>query len=204
MLNIELEKYEMFSISDSAKEKIAGMIESATDKSYGVRIKATAISPHQVDYKIDLQKDEQGEPDDIIGNLAGFKVYMSSDSHSLLKDAIMDYVESGGAGEFKFHNLTMPSPDLKGPIPEKIQALLDEQVNPAVAAHGGHVSLIDYKDNTVYLELGGGCKGCGMVDVTLKQGVEVLLKEHVPEIKEVLDVTDHASGTNPYYQPSKK
>ena len=69
--------------------------------------------------------------------------------------------------------------------------------------HGGHISLIDVKDDKAYIQFGGGCQGCGMVDVTLKQGVEVLIKEAVPEIKEILDITEHADGTNPYYQTSK-
>jgi Fe-S cluster biogenesis protein NfuA len=72
-----------------------------------------------------------------------------------------------------------------------------------VASHGGHVSLIDVKDKAVYLQLGGGCQGCGMADVTLKQGIEVMIKEAVPEIEEIYDVTDHAGGDNPYYQQSK-
>ena len=69
--------------------------------------------------------------------------------------------------------------------------------------HGGHISLIDVKDNKAYIQFGGGCQGCGMVDVTLKQGVEVLIKEAVPEIDEILDITEHADGENPYYQASK-
>ncbi len=82
--------------------------------------------------------------------------------------------------------------------------VLDEEVNPMVAAHGGVVSLLEIKDQNVYLEFGGGCQGCGMIDVTLKQGVEVMIKEQVPEIEAIYDVTDHAGGENPYYQPSEK
>ena len=73
-----------------------------------------------------------------------------------------------------------------------------------VASHGGVVSLLEVKDSSAYLEFGGGCQGCGMIDVTLKQGVEVMIKEQVPEIEAIYDVTDHAEGTNPYYQPSTK
>jgi len=91
------------------------------------------------------------------------------------------------------------SEDLK----TKVQELIDSMINPAVAGHGGFVDLIDVKDNKVYLTMGGGCQGCGAADVTLKQGIERLIKEELPEIEEVLDTTDHASGDNPYYQPSK-
>jgi Fe/S biogenesis protein NfuA len=85
----------------------------------------------------------------------------------------------------------------------KVQALIDSTINPAVAGHGGFVQLVDVKDNKVYLQMGGGCQGCGAADVTLKAGIERLIKEELPEIEEVLDSTDHASGTNPYYTPAK-
>ena len=85
----------------------------------------------------------------------------------------------------------------------KVQELIDSTINPAVAGHGGFVQLMDVKDNKVYLQMGGGCQGCGAADVTLKAGIERLIKEELPEIEEVLDSTDHASGTNPYYTPDK-
>jgi Fe/S biogenesis protein NfuA len=88
-------------------------------------------------------------------------------------------------------------------LKEKVQKLLDESVNPAVGMHGGHVELLDVKDSTVYIRMGGGCQGCGMADVTLKQGIERLIFEEAPEVTEILDVTDHASGNNPYYTPGK-
>ena len=85
----------------------------------------------------------------------------------------------------------------------KVQELIENMINPAVAGHGGFVDLIDVKDNKVYLQMGGGCQGCGAADVTLKSGIERLIKEELPEVEEVLDTTDHASGANPYYAPSK-
>jgi Fe/S biogenesis protein NfuA len=85
----------------------------------------------------------------------------------------------------------------------KVQELLESTINPAVAGHGGFVQLIDVKDNKVYLQLGGGCQGCGAADITLKSGIERLIKEELPEIEEVLDTTDNASGSNPYYVPAK-
>ena len=91
------------------------------------------------------------------------------------------------------------SEDLKA----KVQDLIDTMINPAVAGHGGFVELIDVQDNRVYLQMGGGCQGCGAADITLKSGIERLIKEELPEVEEVLDTTDHASGANPYYAPSK-
>jgi Fe-S cluster biogenesis protein NfuA len=89
-------------------------------------------------------------------------------------------------------------------IRERVQKVLDEVINPAVGAHGGFVNLLEVANNTVYLEFGGGCQGCGMINVTLKYGVERSIREQVPEIGEILDSTDHAAGRNPYYQPSSK
>ncbi len=86
---------------------------------------------------------------------------------------------------------------------EKIQYLLAHKINPGVAAHAGFVELIDVKDNNVYIRLGGGCQGCGAADFTLRQGIEAILRKEVPEIRQVLDVTDHAAGLNPYYRPAK-
>jgi len=88
-------------------------------------------------------------------------------------------------------------------IKERVQHLLDTSINPGVAGHGGFVRLVDVQDNVVYLQMGGGCQGCGMADVTLKAGIETLIKEEIPEVTEVLDTTDHAAGRNPYYTPSK-
>ena len=83
---------------------------------------------------------------------------------------------------------------------EKIEYLIDHQINPGVAAHAGFVQLIDVKDNTVYVRLGGGCQGCGAADFTLRQGIKAIIQREVPEIRQVLDITDHAAGMNPYYR----
>jgi NFU1 iron-sulfur cluster scaffold homolog, mitochondrial len=86
----------------------------------------------------------------------------------------------------------------------RVAALFDEQVNPMVARHGGRVELIDVQDAVVMLRMGGGCQGCGMADVTLRQGIEGMLAQHVPEVRGIVDITDHAQGANPYFQASKK
>ena len=86
----------------------------------------------------------------------------------------------------------------------KIQELFDASINPGIASHGGFVDLLGVEGNVAYIRLGGGCQGCGLADVTLKQGIEVAIKEAVPKIEEVADATDHDSGTNPYFEPSKK
>jgi Fe/S biogenesis protein NfuA len=88
-------------------------------------------------------------------------------------------------------------------LKERIQDLIDNMINPAVAGHGGFVELIDVQESKVYLQMGGGCQGCGAADITLKAGIERLIKEEIPEVDEVLDTTDHAAGQNPYYTPGK-
>ena len=85
----------------------------------------------------------------------------------------------------------------------KVQRVLDTQINPGVAGHGGKISLLDVKGDAIYIQMGGGCQGCGQASVTLKQGVERALAQYVPEVKQVFDTTDHASGKNPFYSPSK-
>ena len=88
-------------------------------------------------------------------------------------------------------------------IKKKVQSILDQEINPAVAAHGGWVELIDVRKNEVFIRMGGGCVGCGMADVTLKQGVEKTIREAIPHVGAIMDTTDHASGRNPYYSPAK-
>ena len=87
---------------------------------------------------------------------------------------------------------------------DQVARLFDEQVNPMVARHGGRVELIDVQDAMVMLRLGGGCQGCGMADVTLRQGIEAMLSQSIPQVKGIVDITDHAAGANPYFAAAKK
>lgn len=115
--------------------------------------------------------------------------------------AIRAHIQSGQPAVSLEKAQNLPADDkLRG----KIQRILDEEINPAVAGHGGHVSLLDVQGRTIYIKMGGGCQGCGMANATLRGGIERVIREKVPEVEEILDVTDHAGGTNPYYAPSKK
>jgi len=116
---------------------------------------------------------------------------------SAVAHAIREQIESGVASVSPDHKRTLPPPES---LRHKVQALIDEAVAPAVASHGGSVTVLDVLENNVYLEFGGGCQGCGMSHVTLKYGVERLIREHVPEVGVILDTTDHAGGKNPYYR----
>jgi Fe/S biogenesis protein NfuA len=97
-----------------------------------------------------------------------------------------------------------PPEALDGPVAERVHHVLEEQINPAIAAHGGSAALVAVEEGVAYLRLGGGCVGCGMVAVTLTQGIESAILQMVPEVHRIVDVTDHAAGTNPYYEPAAK
>ncbi len=97
---------------------------------------------------------------------------------------------------------SIPEVDLSDPFAQRVVAVLEQQVNPSIASHGGRADLVAVEDSSVYLRLSGGCQGCGMAKATLSQGIEVILREAIPEIANVVDVTDHADGTNPYYEPA--
>lgn len=97
-----------------------------------------------------------------------------------------------------------PKGDLSGPLADQVQQVLSEQINPAVAGHGGAAELVSVDGSVAYLRLMGGCQGCGMAQVTLKQGIERILLEAIPELTGVVDVTDHQSGSDPYYAAAKK
>src|SRR5262249_49363980 len=109
------------------------------------------------------------------------------------------FERGANAGTVPLRGGSIMSDDLK----TKVQELIDTMINPAVAGHGGFVELSDVQDNRVYLQMGGGCQGCGAADITLKAGIERLIKEELPEVAEVLDTTDHAAGANPYYTAGK-
>ncbi|HEX9780501.1 MAG TPA: NifU family protein [bacterium] len=96
--------------------------------------------------------------------------------------------------------LARRAPDFE--LMRRIRELFDSKVNPAIAQHGGFVELTDVREGNVYLRMGGGCHGCGMANVTLRHGIEAMLREQLPEIKDIYDTTDHASGTNPYFAPT--
>ena len=116
--------------------------------------------------------------------------------------AIMQHYAAGEPVIFD-ESQPLPKPGLDTQEGQVIQNLLELKINPQVASHGGHISLVDVQDDTAYIRLEGGCQGCGMADVTLKQGVAKEIQALVPAISKVLDVTDHAGGTNPYYQSGK-
>ena len=135
----------------------------------------------------------------VLLDMQGAAIGMKSGIENMLKH----YVPEVARVESYEQHQQLQKAELNTPDALTIRRLLDEEINPSVAAHGGHIALIDVKEDTVYIRLEGGCQGCGMADVTLKHGIETAIRQAVPAITQVLDVTDHAGGGNPYYQPGK-
>ena len=190
----------MLTLTETAREKVLGLMEAEEQKGLALRVAVSGRGPGGFRYELQfVGEDERGAEDNVI-DVGGFQVVVDAESAPNLKGATIDYVDGTYQSGFKIDN---PNPLWTDPKAQAVQDVLDNQINPGVAAHGGHVSLLDVKDDIVYVALGGGCQGCGMVDVTLKHGIETMIKETVPEIRQVIDTTDHAAGQNPYFQPSK-
>jgi Fe-S cluster biogenesis protein NfuA len=114
----------------------------------------------------------------------------------LVGAAIRAHIESGQPAISEDALKSAPAEDI---LRQKVQEFLDSTINPAVASHGGFITLLDVKGNNLYIQMGGGCQGCGMASVTLREGVETSLRQNFPDLGEILDITDHSSGENPYY-----
>lgn len=189
-----------FTITERAQTEIQRRLLDSDLK--GFRIVAKSISPKKAKYSVDFVKEGDNVSKDTILQAGLLAVHVDEESLFFLEDTTVDYDETSPE-KLVVHNPDREVAPISGSEKEMMEQLLNEQINPMVAMHGGMVELIDIKDGRVYLEFGGGCKGCGMINVTLKQGVETLVKENIPGIEEILDVTDHANGANPYYQPGK-
>ena len=190
----------MLKITDPAKVKILSLIEAEGREGLALRVAIRGRGPGGFHYEFGLVDEDDQATDDRVVDAGDFKVFVDKETVPNLKGSTLDFAEGIHGSGFKIDN---PNPLWTDHKALKVQEIIDTKINPAVAAHGGQVTLLDVKDDVVYIKLGGGCQGCGMVDVTLKQGIEVMIKEALPEITQIIDSTDHAGGKNPYYQPSK-
>ncbi len=187
-------------VTDKAIEKVQDFADenvAAAGKGLRVYIQGGGRAAYEYGFTFD-------EPTDSDQVMQHGPIAVIVDNYSLMymDGSEVDFVEDVRGSGFVVNNPNKPAL-LQDPTAELVQELIDSRINPGIASHGGWVQLIDYEDGRVYVKLGGGCQGCGMVDVTLKQGIETLLKQEIPEVVEVLDTTDHASGTNPYYSSAK-
>jgi Fe/S biogenesis protein NfuA len=164
-------------------------------------------------YDIYFQSTADAGPADPVTEDGGLAVVVPESSAARLAGARLDWSEDGDGGLVIVNPNTPPRPealadrpevDLTSELAQRVLKVLDDQVNPSIAMHGGHADLVAVDDGVVYVRLSGGCQGCGLASVTLSQGIEVALRDSVPEVVSVVDVTDHASGANPFYEPAKK
>lgn len=188
----------MLTITELAQKQVAEAMKSEERDDLALRLAITGRSGGGFRYQMDLVGLDETRPGDEILELDAFNVYVDSESAPDLAGATVDFVTRLSESGFKFDNPNSPWGE---GVAADVQRVLDEQINPQIAAHGGFVTLLEVKEETAYITMGGGCQGCGMADYTLKQGVEQAIVEAVPTVQRVLDTTDHAAGTNPYYAP---
>ena len=188
---------QMLRITEKAREMLGQFAEqSENDGDQALKVDIVGRGPKGFQYDLQLVDKSDAREDDIEVEVGGMSVLVGARSAPYLDGTTLDYKETLMGGGFSFDN---PNPLWIDELSKTVAELIDEQVNPVVAAHGGHVDLLGVDDGKAIIAFGGGCQGCGMVDVTLKQGIEVMITEGVPEVIEVIDATDHAAGTNPFY-----
>jgi Fe/S biogenesis protein NfuA len=199
--------------TDAARDKVVELMQSKGYLESGaLRISVKNPGFGAPDYGMALEESGAPGPDDTVIQALGFRVLVNAASLPQVNGATVDFFDQLLQRGFKVEPPPMPAPaplgprpdlDLSNPTVATIQAVIEGQVNPGIASHGGRATLIDVKDDVVYVELGGGCQGCSMASVTLKQGVEQMIKQAVPQIRQVVDTTDHAGGSNPYFSGGK-
>lgn len=193
----------MIQISDSAKNYFRHLLAQQDIDGLGIRMKAINAGTPKADCVLEYCEASDLAGEELRIDCDGFNVFVEAQSVDWLDEAEVDYQVNATGGQ-----LTIRAPHIKGsepsadaPLADRVQYVLDAEINPQIAAHGGRVRLVEADaDGVVLLQFGGGCHGCGMADVTLKQGIEKTLRSHFPEITAVRDATDHASGSNPYFR----
>jgi Fe/S biogenesis protein NfuA len=198
-------------LTDGARDKILEVRAAEDDaETLALWVEVNGESGGAFTYLMELRPLAEAEQEGVVQRHDDLSVVLAHESVDKLAGATLDFT---GAG-MVMQNPNRPTPaspamgqppaDLTGELPQRVLQVLEEEINPAIAAHGGYAELIAVEDSVVYVRMGGGCQGCGLAAVTLTQGIEVAILDAVPEIEKVVDVTDHASGTNPYYEAAKK
>jgi len=195
----------MITFTDRAQEMLKTFLgEGEESQSLRISVGGTATAPSFDLTLVDPSERTDDEKEIVSSDVP---VLVKEDDANLLEGATVDFVERVNESGFEVRPATGVVPDPgamrakgapEGPIADRVREVLDSQVNPAIAAHGGLISLVDVEETEIYVEMSGGCQGCALSRMTLRQGVERMLREAVPELTEVHDITDHASGENPY------
>lgn len=186
----------MLAITDEAKEKIVQLMQARTEQNLAVGLKIVGRRSQHFEYEFGFMFEDDKRPGDIGLDMGDFQVYIDAESAPLLEGAVVSFVEVGG-GSFKIDN---PNPVWEDPVAQSVAEVIEQQINPGVAAHGGFVTLVKVEDSIAYIKMGGGCQGCGLAPLTLNQGIITTICEAVPVIQNVVDITQHAAGVNPYYR----
>lgn len=197
-------------VADDALEMILQLREQEPgDEEYGLLVEVTGIRAGQFQYELSFSPVSDAGENTRVERHGDLPILIPEDDVEKLDGSSLSMTDQGLAMNNPNSPAspvlgTPPPGELSGPLADQIQQVLAEQINPAIASHGGQAELVSVDGSIAYMRMGGGCQGCGMAAVTLKQGIERILKEAIPEITEVVDVTDHASGDNPYYEAAKK
>lgn len=201
---------QLMRVTETALEKIVELRDNEADAdALGLRIEVTGTRGVDYTYDLAFQVIDEADDTDLRIDAGGLTLIIPADDADKLAGSELDIPSHTGQSGLVLRNPNRPiaAPtdgpiELTGEIPEQVQQLLDQRINPAIAAHGGWAELVAVEDDTVIVRLGGGCQGCGMAKATVTAGIEQTITEHIPSISRVVDVTDHQSGENPYYAPA--
>lgn len=186
--------------TEGAKTKVREFMKSQGNPDVMIRVTVPNSGPHGYNYQFFLDDGKNLQHDDVLVEQDGFRAVVDGFSAKKIDGATVDWVEGVQGSGFQVQNPNKPQVNLAIPVEDRIQELLDQELNPMLQGHDGRVDLIEVNGPRAYVRLSGGCQGCASSTATLKQGIEVRIKEVAPEILEVIDTTDHAAGTNPYFQ----
>ncbi|HEX2222227.1 MAG TPA: NifU family protein [Candidatus Limnocylindria bacterium] len=186
----------LLTVTPDAREKIDSVRTFNEFPEACLRVKVVGRAGPRLLYEIALEDPRDRTEADLAQDVDGLTVVVDPQSAPQLAGAVIDLDRTVVGGGLRIEN---PNEGWKDPLASRVQDVLDRHVNPGVGTHGGMVSLMEVRDETAYLRFGGGCQGCAAVSVTLKRGVEAAIQQAVPEIRAIVDVTDHAAGENPYY-----
>lgn len=189
-------------ITESAQAYLKDLLDKQDCEGIAIRMFVANPGTPKAETCIAYSRPGEEQPEDIAVQYNGFSAYFEERSVPYLDEAKVDYSADrmGGQLTIRAPNSKMPKVSDDSPLEDKVNYVLFNEINPGLAAHGGNVSLVEITEDFVaILEFGGGCQGCSAVDVTLRQGVEATLKERLPELAGVRDVTDHTDTSKAYY-----
>lgn len=195
-------------VTDPARDKILELRAQEDDpETLGLRIEVTGVQGVEYTYDLTFDPVAEADPDvgDVVESQGELPVIVPVDSIDALRGATLDLPATGGQQGLVLRNPNRPDPlagahiELSGTVEEKVRQLLDGRINPSLAMHGGFASLDRVEGDTVYVTMGGGCQGCAVSAMTLREGIARSIKEAIPEVSDVIDTTDHELGENPYY-----